>query len=495
MQAADSRREREAGGAFGRLAVACGRWLRLSAATVWLGVGGYSQYRPVTVVPYTVGLVGAAVSLTLVATLLEDGTGSENGGIPPTGRRSNIDRLVGVGCLIGIAAGTAGVVSAAGGIPAAQPQFADSALIAGGLVVGALLILVGWWFGPVAGGLAVGAVGVGWLTAPTDLSLIETMVYDSRGIYGPLTRAAASWIAPACLLAGLWQATGTVDRLRRLVPTITADATTAWLSGRRLSTRLWQLTPSVGVVSLLMVWQLPEVDVLRVVVAAAIPAASCWLGLIVAGRFAWTPIEFEGSESVNWRGPLLVAGGPLAVMALLVVVARLPFETLLLVGSLVALGGCVLGPAVGVGRVDRTSGRPTDDRTSGRLRTGVGAVLDGSVVGLGLFARLAVLLAVVGGVTVVVQTTLSTQLLSVLLWLPSWSLLAVLVVVGCCLVGGLTLPVVAGYAAGAVVGVPLLVTLTSESELTAQLVVWSAVVGGWLVAPAVDRRLQAILEN
>jgi hypothetical protein len=476
-------------GILGRLVIAARRWLRLPVLVVWLGVVGYSRYQFVTVVAYTVGLIGAAVGLTLIAALLEaDSDGSGNRLIPASGRRSNVDRLLLAGCLVGLTAGTAGVFSAAGGIPASQPQFADSALIAGGLVVGSLFVLVGRWFGPVVAGLAVGGIGVGWLTAPAGLSLIETMVYDSRGIYGPLTRAAASWIAPACLLAGIWRTSGTVDRLRRLVPTTAVEGASAgnWLTSRRLGRGLWQLTPPVGFVALLIAWLTPGVGYLQVIGVAAVPAAGCWLAVIVAGRLGWLPIEFERGDSGSWRTwgePLVVAGGPLAVMAVLLGGARLPLGTVLLAGNLVAVGCCVLGPLVGIGTVDGANGR---------LRTGVRAVLDGSVVGLGLFARVAVLLAVVGGITAVVQIGLSTGVMSALLWLSERTLLAVVVLGGCCVALGVALPVVAGYATGAVVVVPLFVTLTAVSELTAQLVVWYAVVGGWLVAPAVDQRLRRL---
>ncbi|ATW88584.1 hypothetical protein halTADL_1830 [Halohasta litchfieldiae] len=473
-------------GTVGRLVVACGRWIRLPVLLVWVGVLSYNRYHSVTVIPYTVGLVGAAVGLTLVAALLEtDSDGSGSRLIPATGQRSTADRLLLVGCLFGLTAGTAGVVSAAGGIPASQPQFADSALLAGALVVGSLFVLVGRWFGPVVAGFAVVGIGVGWLTAPAGLPLIETMVYDSRGIYGSLTQAAASWIAPACLLTGLWRTSGTVDRLRTLVPTIAVDApSTEW--PERLSRGLWQLTPPVGVATLLIAWLAPAVSYLQVVAVAAVPAAVCWLGVIVAGRLAGTPIEFTRGDSVDWRawsGPLLLAGGPLVVMAALLVVARLPLGTVLLAGNLLAIGLCVLGPLGGFG---------TGDGASGRLRTGIGTVLDGSAVGLGLFARVAVLLAVVGGITVVIQTALSTWLVSSLLWLSGRTLLAVVVLGGCCVGLGVTLPVVAGYATGAVVVVPLFVTLTTVSELTAHLVVWYAVVGGWLVAPAVDQQLRRL---
>jgi len=79
-------------GTVGRLVVACGRWIRLPVLLVWVGVLSYNRYHSVTVIPYTVGLVGAAVGLTLVAALLEtDSDGSGSRLIPATGQRSTAD--------------------------------------------------------------------------------------------------------------------------------------------------------------------------------------------------------------------------------------------------------------------------------------------------------------------------------------------------------------------------------------------------------------------
>jgi len=259
----------------GRLAAAARRWLRLLVAVLWIGVGVYSLFQPVKVVPYTVGLVGTAISLTLALALLDGDSHEERsrwtGGSENrlwVDQQSTVDRLLAAGCLIGMAVGTRGVVSAAGGITASQPQFALSAILVAVLVLGALVALVGRWFGPVAAGLAVLGIGGGWLVAPPSVSLVETMVYDSRGLYGPLTRAAASWIAPACLLAGLWRASRTVDRLRALGPTVRGDL--GWLTGRRLGRGLWLLTPpSMGFVALLTAWLSVEASYGRVIGVAA----------------------------------------------------------------------------------------------------------------------------------------------------------------------------------------------------------------------------------
>ena len=494
--------------AAGRLVEVARRWLRfvghVLVALLWLGVGLYSQFQPVKIVPYTVGLVGTAISLTLAMALLDGHDGSESRSRSVRGvsgnrsesrsrsraeSRSTVDRLLLAGCLAAMVVGTRGVLSAAGGITASQPQFALSAILVGVLVLGALFALVGRWFGPVAAGLAVVGIGVGWLAAPPTVSLVETMVYDSRGLYGPLARGAASWIAPACLLAGLWRASRTVDRLRTLGPTVTGSV--GRVTGRRLGRGLWLLTPpSMGFVALLVAWLSADASYSRVIVVAAVPAALLWVALIVGGRLGGLPFRIEPPAAVDWRawaGPLLAVGGPLAVMAVLLGGFGWPIGTVLAAGVASLVGLCVVGPWLGI--TDTAEG---EDRE--RLRGGVGTVVDGSMVGIRLFARAAVLLAVVGGITALLGVAgLSTELVAAVVGLTGGSSLLVVLVVGLvCGVLGLTVPTLAGYATAAVVVVPLVRTLTPVAELTAHLLVWYAVVGGWLLAPAVDRRLREL---
>ncbi len=495
MQSTEPRRENRAVeetglGLSGRVR----RWLQLPVVLLWIAVGLYSRFQPVKLVPYTVGLVGIAVCLTLAIALVGDGEtpGSRRGSTGPTpGGRSTVDRLLLASCLLGFAIGTGGMVSAAGGITASQPRFAASALVAAALVVGALFTLVGRWFGPVVAGLAVGGIGVGWLATPASVSLIETMAYDSHGIYGPLTRGAASWIAPACLLAGLWRASRTVDRLRTLAPTVTGS--TRWLTGRRLAGGIRLLTPpSMGFIALLVAWVSVEPSYLQVIGAAAIPAALCWTALFVSGRLVVSPIRVEGPEPpVDWRmwgGPLLMVGGPLTLMAVLLVGVQLPIGMVLMAGCLCLSGLCLVGPRLGVADA-------ADETDQERLRGGVGTILDGSVIGVGLFARVAVLLAAVGAVTALLRAAgVSTGLLSAVLGLTGGSTLLVLFVGGVsCVALGVALPAIGGYGAAALLIVPLLRTLTPVAELTAHLFVWYTVVGGWLLAPAVDTRLRALV--
>ncbi|MEA1930912.1 MAG: TRAP transporter large permease subunit [Euryarchaeota archaeon] len=471
------------------------QWLHLPVVLLWIGVGLYSRFQSVRVVPYTVGLVGTAVCLRLAIALVDDGEPPDSrldpAGPPPSGR-SAIDRLLLTGCLLGMAIGTGGMVSAAGEITASQPGFATSALVAAVLVIGALFALVGRWFGPVAAGLAVGGIGIGWLTTPTSVSVIETMAYDNHGLYGPLTRAAASWIAPACLLAGLWRASRTADRLGTLAPTVRGSG---WFTGRRLARGLRLLTPpSMGFVALLVAWVSVEASYLQVIGAAAIPAVLCWVALLVGSHLAASPIRIEGpTRPVDWRawsGPLFLIGGPLAVMAVLLVGLQLPVGVVLVAGGLCLIGLCLVGPWLGIAETAETPDKSGQER----LRGGVGTVLDGAAIGVGLFARVAVLLAAVGGVTALLRVDVSTGLLSAVLGLSGGNTLLVVVVGGiACVVLGTTLPVLAGYATAAVLVVPLLRTLTPIAELTAHLFVWYAVVGGWLLAPATERRLRALV--
>lgn len=481
----------------GRLAAAARRWLRLLVVLLWIGVGIYSLFQPVQLVPYTVGLVGTAICLTLALALL-DGDGPETGRRRIGGserrlridRQPTVDRLLVAGCLLAMAVGTRGVVSAAGGITASQPRFAPSAILVALLVLGALFALVGRWFGPVAAGLAVLGIGVGWLAAPPGVSLVETMVYDSRGLYGPPTRAAASWLAPACLLAGLWRTSRTVDRLRALGPTVTGSV--GWLTGRRLARGLWLLTPpSMGFVALLVAWLSAEASYSRVIGVAAVPAALLWLALVVSGRLGGPPFRVERSAApVGWRawgGPLLVIGGPLALMGVLLFGLGWPVGTVLATGAAALVGLCLGGPWLGTAE---TAGGATE----GNLRGGGGTVVDGSAVGVRLFARAAVLLMAVGGITALLTTAgLSTELLAASFGLTGGRSLPVVLVAGLlCSALGVALPTLAGYATAAVVVVPLVRTLTPVGALTAHLFVWYAVVGGWLLAPAVDRRLREL---
>jgi len=98
----------------------------------------------------------------------------------------------------------------------------------------------------------------------------------------------------------------------------------------------------------------------------------------------------------------------------------------------------------------------------------------------------------VGGITALLATAgLSTELLATSLGLTGGrSVLVVLVAAVLCGTLGVVLPTLAGYATAAIVVVPLVRTLTPVDELTAHLFVWYAVVGGWLLAPAVEQRLR-----
>jgi len=186
-----------------------------------------------------------------------------------------------------------------------------------------------------------------------------------------------------------------------------------------------------------------------------------------------------------WFGPLVMAGGPLALMAVLLVGARLPLGTVLLAGCLLAIGLATAGPMVGLqGGGDETDGP--------RFRTGFGTVLDGSVVGIQLFARVAVILGVAGGIVSLLQAGgVSTWLLSSLVSVSGGQpVLAGAALVACCVLVGMALPMLAGYGVGALLIVPLFGILTGMAELTAHLLVCYAVVGGWLVGSGARRWIQ-----
>ena len=500
---------------------------RLAALLLWVFVGSYSRYHPVGIAPYTVGLVGGAIGVALLASLV--GTASDTASNRPLPSewsllgvrhlvssrkrsRSRYDRLLQVGCMVGILTGTVGILSSVDAISGSQPVVSEPALIGGVVLVGSLVVLVDRWAGRLAAGLAVGGLAVGWLTLSAS-SAVETLVFNPTGIYGPLTRAAAVWVAPACLLGGLWQSTRTAGWLRESLPTVrraesgssqqAGRATEQWPAGRQLSRGLWQVTPpSMGWTAFLIAWLSVGVSYRTVIAVAAVPAAVCWLGLFVTSRSARIPIRLSGGPTVDraawrgplvmagrsavkrgaWFGPLVMAGGPLALMAVLLVGARLPLGTVLLAGCLLAIGLATAGPMVGL----KGDGDETDEP---RFRTGFGTVLDGSVVGIQLFARVAVILGVAGGVVSLLQAGgVSTWLLSSLLWVSGGQpVLAGATLVACCVLVGMALPMLAGYGVGALLIVPLFGMLTGAAELTAHLLVCYAVVGGWLIGSGAKR--------
>lgn len=494
MQSSESQGHRdESVDSLVALVVTAGRrGVRLTAALLWIAVGGYTWLWPVVALPYTVGLVGWSVGLALSAALLGDRSDAYSGGFLPQSRRHTwLDRVLLVGCVFGIVGGTIGVSITTEQLTASQltaGQLLLSPVVAGTLVGVSLLVLAGRLYGPVVAGLAVVTIGGVGLTTPRGgPALVETMVFSSGGIYGPLTRVAAIWIAPACLLVGLWRATGTVDQLRDLFPKFELSKT-GWLTAtNRLKRGSRQLTlSSMGFVAVLIAWQSVGAGYLVIVGATAVPAAVLWVGGGVA-------VDFTGRRPNNvgqtrswqaWCGLLLMAGGPIALMTVLLVSYRQPIGTVLVAGCLLLVGLCTVGPLVErITGVDREQ-RLKEDHQSG-LRTGARTVLDGSVAGVTHLAQIVVLLATVGGVVSVLQVGgVSTWLASTALWVTgSRTVLVFAALASVCVALGMVLPMLGGYAVGALLVVPLFQTLTSVPELLAHLVVWYAVVVGGVVGP------------
>ena len=462
MQSTNSHRvETEVGVRYASVA----RWtLGAAALSLWVAVGSYAWLRSTLAPRYTVGLVGAAVGLALLASLLAESPDDNSAIATAGGEESRLDRLVVAGCLLAVGVGTLGVWGSVDQVAASQPQPSTAGVAAGGLLVCGLVVLIGRR-APVAAGLAIVAVGGSAATAPT-VAIIETMVFD--GLYGPLTQAAATWVAPGCLLAGLWRTTGTDRRLAAMAgwvdPTSSGDG---WPFDQQLA--------AVGCIAVLVWWQTGSTGPL-----AAAGVAVTLVGVGLGSAEVWTsdsrPADrktlVDRLSRTDWRGPLLVAGGPLAVLAVLGVGFRLPVGTVLVAACLCCLGCCLVRPTV-VGEPRETA-----------VRSGIRTALDGSIVGVWLLGRVVVPLAVAGGVVAVLDATgISLRVLSSVVWLSGGSWLAAVVVVGGgCLVAGRLLPVLAAYALAALVGVPILQLLAPLFPLIAHVVVVFGVVGGWLLA-------------
>jgi hypothetical protein len=480
------------------LLVTAGRYgVRLTAVVLWIGVGGYAWLWPVVALPYTVGLVGLAVGLALIAALLGDRSDASSIAFVSQSRRHRwLDRALLVGCLVGISVGTVGMSSTAGRLPTDLPTLPP--VLAGTLVVVSLLCVVGRVYSPSVAGLAVVSIGVAWVAIPGGwTSLVETMAFSSDGIYGPLTRAGAIWIAPGCLLVGLWSATGTLDRLRELFSE--AELSTTLTKTTHLEQKARQLTPlSVGFVAVLIAWQTVDTGSLTALSAAAIPAVVLWVGRggDLTERLSSSPGWTRSWQA--WCSLLLMAGGPIVLMVVVLVGFRQPVGTVLVAGCLLVCGLCAVGPlGKGITSVDKnnqTKGHQANTKRQAGIRTGIRPVLDGSVVGVTLLARVLILLGICGGVVSTLQAAgASTWLVSTVLWLSGGQTVLVLVVLASgCVALGMALPMVGGYAVGALLVVPLVRTLTPVPEFPAHLIVWYAVVVGGVLGPEISRQRQTV---
>lgn len=447
-----------------------GWWgLRVSALLLWVGVGSYAWFRSMQPVAYTIAVVGGTLGITLVAGVF--GRTEQPSQRASRGRQSRTSRLVTGSLLVAVVGGTIAVARSAEQVGAGQPTPSTLTVAAAVLLCGSLLVVAARQSIPLAG-LAVVAVTVFWTTAP-GISLIETAVFGSHGIYGPLTQAAVTWIAPACLLVGCWRAAGTPQRLVELW-TVRADGWSTDVRWRGVG----RLIAGGGSAILLAGWQTGAVRSLSTVGLAAVPVGLVAVALLHGLTSESTATVADGwpptadAQLVNWLLPVLLVGGPLGLMAVVGVGYRLPVGTTLVAGCLCCLGLYIVRPVVDPAAPD-----------SAGLRAGLGTILDGSLSGVGLLARVVLPLAVVSGSVSLLEAAGGTIWLlgGVGLLAGGHPVALVGVVACCCVVLGALLPLVGGYAVGALLGVPLLQLLGSVPELTAHLTVLSGVVTGWLL--------------
>lgn len=447
--------------------------LRVSAFLLWIGVGSYAWFRSMQPSTYMVGMGGATLGLTLAAVLF--GGTTRGPWCETSTHQSTKRRLLVAGCLAGIVVGSVAVAHAGDQIGATQPTLSTLIVVGAALLYGSLLVVAARQSTALAGLASVGVVIS--LSSRDAVSLVEVGVFGA-GIYGPLTLAAVTWIAPICLLVGCWRAAGTEQRLialwnQRVERWTTTD-----------STAVRQLTTGVGCAVVLAGWQTGTLGSWAVVWLAAVP-----IGLVgVASVRAVTrdsisngPNKRPSTTAVTaseWAAPALLVGGPLSVMALFAGGYQLPVGTVLAAGCLCCLGACLVRPYV-----DRIDGQSTG------LQAGVGTILNGSLIGVQLLSRVLVPLLVVGGTVGLLEAAgVGTWLVAGVVWLSGGHPLGALVVVAsCCVALGALLEPIGGYAVGALLGVPLVQLLGPVAELTAHLVVILAVIVGWLL---VDSQLQ-----
>lgn len=443
------------------------RGLQMSALLLWIAVGSYAWLRTVQPALYTITTVGVSLGITLAAGLF--GQTAESA-VSTLHRQSKDSRLLVAGCLVALLVGSAAVAKSAQQLGVSQPTLPTFAVVGGLLLCGSLLAVAARQSTALAGFAGV-AIVVSWASTP-DISFVETVVFSDYGIYGPLMRAAVTWIAPACLLVGCWRAAGSEKQLRALWHTTVEE----WGTEQR-GRGLDRLVAAVGCAVLLIGWQIEAVGSTAIAGLAALSGGLLGAISLRVATHDTTAATTDGRLSIadtpraNWTAPTLLIGVPVVVMTLLGIGYRLPVGTTLVAGWLCCVAGCLARPFV-------VSGDDTPEPKSGAE-----TILDGCVVGCQLLSRVVVPLAVVGGsLSLLVAAGVTTSLVAGVGWLSGGHSVAVVlaVAVGCVLLGAL-LSVVGGYAGGALVGVPLLRLLASVPELAAHLVVLSSVVAGWLL--------------
>lgn len=456
------------------------RLLGVSALLLWICVGSYAWFRSTQPELYTVTVVGATLGIALAAELF--GRTGGNAGTS-TDWQSKRSRLLVGGCLVGTVVGSIAVAGSVEQLGASQPTLSTLAVVGGLLLGGSLLAVAARQSLPLAGFAAV-AIVVSWASAP-GVPLVETVVFGDYGIYGPLTRGAVTWIAPTCLLVGWWRVADIEQQVDALW-----NATVEGWGTERHARKTKRLAAGVGCAIVLAGWQTGVVGSTAIVGLVAMPIGLLGVVSVWAATRDATPSTAEGRPStadgrgpslvdtrlIAWRELAVLVGGPLGVITVVGIGYRLPVGTTLAAGCLCCLGGCVVRPFVA--RREHAQNGST---------SGIGTVLDGSVVGCQLLSRVVVPVAVVGGsISLLAASGATTWLIVAVGWLSGgYPAAVVLVVAGGCVVLGALLPVVGGYAAGALLGVPLVRLLGHVGEVTAHLLVLSAVVAGWLLVTRV----------
>lgn len=483
MQSTDSRRpdsetasrretEKAAGDAFEHRWEIGWRGLQASALVLWVVVGNYAWFRSIQPAVYTVGVVGATLGLTLAVGLF--GPSDQRDSEVPADRQSTGSRLLMIGCLVGVIAGSLALAVSLDQLGATQPALSMVSM-GGAVLLGGSVLMMAARQSPALAGFA-GVAAISSVASTPSSGLIAAAVFGSSGIYGPLTEAAATWIAPACLLVGWWRAAGTERQLAGLW----RASVDGWPTN---SSAGGQLVGAVGCMILLVGWQTGAVGSRAVVGLATVPVGLVGLASLhavtrdaTASRPDSRPSTATDTRWVEWAASSVsvIVVGPLGVMTVMGVGYRLPVGPTLVAGCLCCLGLSVVRPFV----VQESEGRTS----------GVGTILDGSIIGVQLLRQVVVPVMVVGGAVSLIEASgVGTRLLAGVVWLSGGHPLgAVVVVAGCCVALGALLRLVGGYAAGALLGVPLVGLVGQLPELTAHVVVIVSVVTGWLVVTEVQ---------
>ncbi len=451
--------------------------LRVCTLLLWVGISSYGWLRSIQPPAYTVGVLGATLGLTLAVELFGHRDHHWNGSLA---RGSAKSRLLAGGCLVGIVAGSLTLAGSLEQLEASQPALSRLTLAGAVLLCGSLLVM--------AGRQSLGLLGVASLAAVVSLAsapraeLVSAAV-GTAGIYGPLTVAALTWIAPACLLVGCWRAAGTAQQLAALWQT----AVGRW-STKPSTVEVGRLVGAVGCMVLLVGWQTGTMGSRVVIGLAAVPVGIVGLVSLCVVTRASSPDSQPSAAAdrrcAKWGVPTVLVGGPLGVIAVLAVGYRLPVGTTLVAGCLCCLGLYLVRPFVSPGRDAKAP------------YSGLTTILDGSVLGVQLLGDILLSLVVVGGAVGLIEASgVGTRLIAGVVWLSGGQPLAVvLIVAGCCVALGALLPLVGGYTVGALVGVPLLRLLGPVPVLTAHAVVISSLTVGWLLV-AQRGRITVIISN